>query len=694
MTNEALPISWWRSLLSPHGMFFVVGAFFIIVLGMLIGEAWKAGEGASTVGATMANHYAGVFIDHTTRSLAAADAAVQQVAARLAYDPVWAEGDKEKLSVLLREAILGQNPELHEIILFDKNGIAVATSGHELKIPTEAACRRRYLRHRDNRDELVVGRPIFGFVSGRWTFGLSRTIHDEHGGFNGMAIAEIDLKSFEEFYRSSIMLPGVDVAMVNSRNQSVLAYWPSVVSDDCIAYTNQPFASIPVFALVASSNLRGVLITKKTTYAVKDLDGFPVHIAVAVSSRDISDHWSRHVRDMILAAVIMLALWGLSVGMVQRHWRGEKLANHALRLAVDKFSALATCSAEWFWEADGNGALVDLNQGGDAAASTSEGAFSDLQAWMANDSGRMEGVGKLKAAMATRLPFRNVEWRFDRADGTVGWMRWNGVPYLGEDGRFLGFRGTASDITAERDMATRQAQHQRVEALGQLASGIAHELNNLLHPMISFAHFAKKRISNDEKAVEYLNNVYENGILAREIVRGVLTFARHDTLGHVAVVFRQAVVRGLELAVSALPSSMKVVTDLHDLPHLALVNETEVAQVVVNLLTNARDATQGTGTVNVTLREVELNDGEVGGRALTAGRYHALVIQDNGCGMDEITRMKIFDPFFTTKAPGEGTGLGLSVVYGIIASWQGAITVDTKPGGGTAFTIYVPVLGV
>ncbi|MBX7199781.1 MAG: PAS domain S-box protein [Rhodospirillaceae bacterium] len=248
------------------------------------------------------------------------------------------------------------------------------------------------------------------------------------------------------------------------------------------------------------------------------------------------------------------------------------------------------------------------------------------------------------------------------------------------------------DITVDRQRAESLLQSQKMEALGQLSGGVAHEINNLLQPMLALSDLGRDIADKDPAKVrKYFEVIASSGRKARDVVRQVLTFARRDAPQLAPYPIADLVGDALHLLHSGLPPGIHLNQTLDCGDARAVVNPTQVSQVVLNLVTNAADAMDGEGEVMVTLGEIELDQPTAAPLTLTAGRWIRLAVSDKGCGMDPYTLSRIFEPFFTTKLAGRGTGLGLSVVYSIVAGWGGALKVDSEVDKGTTAMVYIPV---
>ena len=231
------------------------------------------------------------------------------------------------------------------------------------------------------------------------------------------------------------------------------------------------------------------------------------------------------------------------------------------------------------------------------------------------------------------------------------------------------------DITDDRRRAEAMMESQKMEALGKLSGGVAHEINNLLQPIITLSDLGREAIdTSDSKLLKYFDVIAGSGRKAREVVRQILTFSRQDAPLIGALEIAPIVKDAIQLAKSGLAPGLDLKSSIKTGSSKALVNPTQMSQVVINLIRNAADAMESGGKIRLLLKH--LNDEEVENAHLP-NRGHpwlALTVEDGGCGIPEETRARIFEPFFTTKPVGKGTGLGLSVVYSIVLGW-----VDQSP---------------
>ena len=285
-------------------------------------------------------------------------------------------------------------------------------------------------------------------------------------------------------------------------------------------------------------------------------------------------------------------------------------------------------------------------------------------------------------------------YRIIRPDGARRWIHDRAFPLRNGAGEIYRVIGTAEDITEQRKLEEQFRQAQKMEAIGQLAGGIAHDFNNILGAIYGYLELAQMDIGNDAAVLEDLQAVKAAGQRAAALVQQILTFSSKREQQRKPVQLRPVIEEALKLLRASIPSSIVFVTFLAEEMPAVLADPTQIHQIVMNLGTNAWHAMrERPGQVEVKLEVCEV-DSELATTILNLrpGGYVRLSFSDTGQGMDRATQERIFEPFFTTKEPGEGTGLGLAVIHGIMHSHEGAVTVYSQPGQGTVFHLYFPVL--
>ena len=248
------------------------------------------------------------------------------------------------------------------------------------------------------------------------------------------------------------------------------------------------------------------------------------------------------------------------------------------------------------------------------------------------------------------------------------------------------------NITERKALEADLRQAQKMEAIGQLAGGVAHDFNNMLAGILGSAELVREDLGDTHPSQQYIQSIMTAANRSRELVQQILTFSRRQESEKQVLRLQPIVGECVKLLRSTIPAMVKITHYVDAKCPPVLANPTQIHQVVMNICTNAWQALAETGgRIDITLRALEVDADMVARhRELRLGSHACLTVTDNGCGMDAATRKRIFEPFFTTKPISKGSGLGLSVVHGIIKSHLGAILVESEPGRGTTFQIYLP----
>jgi two-component system, cell cycle sensor histidine kinase and response regulator CckA len=247
------------------------------------------------------------------------------------------------------------------------------------------------------------------------------------------------------------------------------------------------------------------------------------------------------------------------------------------------------------------------------------------------------------------------------------------------------------DITRQNALEEELRQSHKMEAIGRLAGGIAHDFNNLLTAISGYSELLLSALDADDPRRRDADEIKLAAERAASLTRQLLTFSRRQ-LVQPTVADLNGIIREMDGMLRRLiAADIELETALDDDVGAVKVDLSQIQQVVLNLVINARDAMRSGGTL--TIRTFNANIAEppsAEGETATGGPYVVLAVEDDGCGMDEATKAHLFEPFFTTKEPGEGTGLGLSTVYGIVTQSGGFISVVSEPGQGSRFEIALP----
>jgi len=251
------------------------------------------------------------------------------------------------------------------------------------------------------------------------------------------------------------------------------------------------------------------------------------------------------------------------------------------------------------------------------------------------------------------------------------------------------------DVTEQRVLREELRQRQKLEAIGTLAGGIAHDFNNILMAIMGYTEIVQMKLGKKSSVDNELEQIRTASVRAKDLVSQILTFSRKTGQSKHTIQISLVVKEALQLLRSSIPSTIEIEEDI-EAKGFVLADPTQIHQVIVNLCTNAHLAmTDDRGLLRISLRDMTLHgQGRTGTREslLPPGNYVVLEVEDTGCGIAPEIKNKLFDPYFTTREHGQGSGMGLAVVHGIVQSHQGVITVDSKQGQGTLFRLYFPVV--
>jgi len=373
--------------------------------------------------------------------------------------------------------------------------------------------------------------------------------------------------------------------------------------------------------------------------------------------------------------------------------------NRELKNSEQRFRALVNQAVDAFFLHDLDGKIIDVNQrASDILDYTREELLAMTVADIDQVADNKVYREKYWIKMTPNSPV-SLEGKLIRRDGsTLPVEIREGAMELGGKKVILAL---ARDMTEriESDNEKHRLEHQlqqaqKMESIGTLAAGIAHDFNNILSPIFGYVELAQMKAEKDSIIMNYLDEVHNAARRAGDLVKQILTFSRQDTEKFSPVAVHVIIKEALKLLRATIPSTIEIKQNIDAKSGFVLANPTQVHQVLMNLCTNAYHAMRETGGVlGVALTRKEITSQDVIKNInLRSGSYVVLEVSDTGIGMDQQTMARIFEPYFTTKAHGEGTGMGLSVVHGIIKSHGGNITVYSEPGKGSTFHVYLPVI--
>lgn len=315
-----------------------------------------------------------------------------------------------------------------------------------------------------------------------------------------------------------------------------------------------------------------------------------------------------------------------------------------------------------------------------------------------SDKEFVEAENKIYPALKQQK-ISSIEPTFRRKDGMDVLCRVN-VARIGDSITGKSVVAICEDITdyrqAEKEKENLQAQllqAQKLEAVGKLAGGIAHDFNNILGAIIGYADIIQLKMPVDDSLRPYVDHIVTSSQKAANLTKSLLAFSRKQIMDPKPLELNQTISRMGKFLSRLIPEDVELKTNLYTKDLIVMADTGQIDQVIMNLVTNARDSLSGSGIIEISAGKFTIDSEfkETHGYG-DPGEYALISLVDNGAGMDEEVVKKIFEPFFTTKEVGKGTGLGLSIVYGIIKQHGGYVEVKSKPGRGTIFNIYLPLI--
>ena len=374
----------------------------------------------------------------------------------------------------------------------------------------------------------------------------------------------------------------------------------------------------------------------------------------------------------------------------------RRRAREALRHSMERLRLLFDLSGRSIALLDADGRLLDL---GDRAVTHVGGDRTQMLGRHFWELPSFEGIPETQARIRRALleaaagNSTNGEGNFRGAHGEMRSAWFNVVPVRDATGRVVELLVEGSDNTETKELEQRLQQSEKMESLGRLAGGIAHDFNNILAAILGYSELLIADAVPGSETHEGLEHIVHSSRRARDLVRQILAFSRKAEITYQAVDLREIVEGGVRLLRASLPSSIALVERVATSPLVVMGHASQLSQVLLNLGANAEYILRkkGDGRLEVELHRLNVDTALARTLGLAAGAYARLAVRDSGSGIPAHVITRIFEPFFTTKPIGEGTGMGLAVVHGIVVAHGGTIRVDSTAAG-TSFELYFPIV--
>ena len=418
---------------------------------------------------------------------------------------------------------------------------------------------------------------------------------------------------------------------------------------------------------------------------------------------DVGKQLRMFLPAIFAAHVVLLGAFAAVVFAVRRQDRAIAAVNRQLKAHVDertatleaerqRFRDFAETTSDWFWESDADlniAAVSDNFAEATGVAKTDFIGLSLLQLEPSDQHGRLAAEWRPNLTRGQDIRDMYVMIR-SPTRGSV-YLRFAAKAVHGGGTEFMGYRGTAADITESLVRARAFNQGQKLQALGTMAAGLAHEFNNILAIVVGYAGSLRNAFRNDAEALGEIDQIIDAGRRGASLSKSLLSFGRQSRAGARETFNARSLTADLpQLLKPLLAPGCSLSIEATDAPLWISADRDLLLQGVVNLVVNARDAMPDGGTIRVTLGMEPGGSTRVRRAGLKAQGYMTISVADTGIGISRETQRRIFDPFFTTKKVGQGTGLGLSLLFGFVKEHHGHIDVESEPNFGTTFVILLP----
>ena len=378
----------------------------------------------------------------------------------------------------------------------------------------------------------------------------------------------------------------------------------------------------------------------------------------------------------------------------ERESSDRRQSDRALRQSEERFKFIARAVSDVVWDWD---LAANTFWWNDGFLTTFGFAAGELEPSVGSWTGRIHPDERQRVldgihhAIANGAELWEAEYRVARKDGTYAFVLDRGIILRDAAGRGTRMVGGMRDLTAHKQLEAQSLHAQRMESIGTLAGGIAHDLNNVLTPIMLSIELLRNDAANDPRHQKLLESIYTNSRRGADLVRQVLSFARGVDGQRSAIRLRQLLSELEGIISPTFPRNIRIVTEASPTLWPITADPSQMHQVLLNLVVNARDAMPQGGTLTLTAANVTI-DAQFAGMSKDArpGGYVLLQVTDTGHGIPAGLRERIFDPYFTTKKPGHGNGIGLVTVHTIVHNHGGFLNVESEVGKGTTFRIYLP----
>jgi PAS domain S-box-containing protein len=673
----------------------------LVILGFAVSsayDAWRSYRYALAATDREINNMANALAEQTAWTLQAVDLLLLDTAR-------WYRSDShdippERLNEALANRTAGV-PQVRQVMIVDAQGNQRYGSLKSAPPVHNVADRSYFIAQRDGTATgLFMSEPLVTRSEGRAAVDFSRRLDDENGKFAGVVTAVVNLEDLTRYYQAVNIDIGSAIQLLRN-DGTLLARNPS--TPDAIG---KSFPALAVDPAKPSPQIVNPIDGQRDFIAVASVRNAQLRLAVTREAAPALQPWRDETIRVAIRTLILMLLGALTMAALLRQLRRVAAGEQALRESEERYALAMEGANEGHWDWDVATRRVYLSPKMKLLYGQSVDARIDTRdEWLAQVVIHPDDLPRFDAAVNDHLEGRTsryeCEYRIRHPNGEWHWLAARGRCTRDSSGRPLRFVGSSSDVTAQKQVQVEKEQleaqlrqSQKMEAIGTLAGGIAHDFNNILGAILGYGELAHQQSAPGSTMRRYLDSVMHAAERAKTLIERILGFSRSGLGDRVPVNVQFVIEETLELLEASLPAGIRLESRI-DAGNAAVIGDaTYLHQVAMNLGTNAIQAMERGGVLRVVLECAELNENRTLSRgSLRPGSYLRLIVSDTGIGIPAGVLERIFDPFFTTKGVGEGTGLGLSLVHGIVSDLGGAINVTSKADEGTSFEIWLPVAG-
>ncbi len=598
-------------------------------------------------------------------------------------------------------------PQVRVLTIVDARGIQRHRSRQTDEPLADVSDRPYFTAQRDGKaTDLFINDPLVTRTDGSRAVVTSRKIMDARGQFAGVVTAIVTLDELQRAY-DRIELADRAEMFLTTKQGRVIAGLPALPQG-----TERHVPQVAAFGLAdgQAAVARMEVDGRAKIVAAADVRGYPMMVALTRDESAVLGPWRHEARNILLRTLAMTLFILVAVAAIVRQLRRLELNAQALKQSEERYAMAMDAAneghAEWNIATD----AVFLSSRWRAIhrlpSDVDLSTFAQLgQHLPIHPTDRQEARIALKEHLEGRRPVVEIQYRVGDPERGWQWIHAKGRCLRDGTGRATHFHWAAVDIThlkqidqQKAQLALQLQQSRHLEALGTMAGGIAHDFNNILGAILGHGEMAQRDAAPGSAPRRHVDQMVQAGLRAKALVRRILDFSRSGYSEMALVGVQGLVEEVLAMLAPTLPPHIRLVSQLNAPASLIYGDASQIHQVVMNLCTNAVQAmsidASAASQLTVSLERRTLVQEQVFSHGrLPSGDYVRLCVADTGPGITPAVLARMFDPFFTTRNVGEATGLGLSVVHGVVADLHGAIDVTTTPGAGTHFSILLPSKG-